>query len=128
MCKTDTPTLKNIVCLLTPLALPIARKIMKSTKLRTKPKPFVPYYKNYAKQKKKVAALLKNTRLTYHDIGIRLGVSDHTVTDTNKELQIRPRKPKHSKVRPDYDLYIRNRNLEKSDRPWYYYQRRNKSN
>ena len=51
--------------------------------------------------------------MSYHDIGMRLGVSDHTVTDTNKDMQIRPRKPHKSKVRPSFELYMRNRRLEK---------------
>ena len=77
-----------------------------------KVKEFVPYYKNYARQKQKVARLLRTTKMSYHDIGIKLGVSDHTVTDTNKELQIRPRRPHPSKVRPSFDLYMRNRKVE----------------
>jgi hypothetical protein len=80
---------------------------------RGREKPFVPYYKNYHGKKARVAKLLRETKMSYHDIGMRLGVSDHTVTDTNKEMQIRPRKPHKSKVRPSFDLYMRNRRLEK---------------
>lgn len=81
-------------------------------KRKDRVKPFVPYYKNYRGHKAKVAKLLRETKMSYHDIGMRLGVSDHTVTDTNKELQIRPRRPHPSKVRPSFDLYMRNRHVE----------------
>ena len=78
-------------------------------------KTFKPYYKNYKDKQTEIAKLLKTTDWTYYQIGKKLGVSDHSVTDANKELNIRPRKPRVSKVRPTFELYRANRGVEANE-------------
>lgn len=77
-----------------------------------KKRDFKPYYKNQSSKEKRIAHLLKTTKLSYAKIGKKLRVSDHSVTDTNKKFKIRQRKPKLSLFRPTNETWKANRGAE----------------
>lgn len=77
-----------------------------------KKRDFKPYYKNQSSKERSIAHLLKTTKWSYAKIGKKLRVSDHSVTDTNKKLKIRQRKPKLSLFRPTNETWKANRGAE----------------